>query len=233
MTVYFAVAALSYLLGSIPFGYILVRVFLGSYIRQTGSGNIGATNVGRTGHKGLAIATLLLDAGKGAGAVLIGRAFVENMLRHAPPTYYDTSAAIADERFFVAALAALFAVLGHVFTVWLKFRGGKGVATAVGAFALLSPVAVLAALAVFLVTLGATRYVSLGSILGAIAFPISVFFLQRETISATVLVLVSATSALVILKHHENIRRLFAGTENKIGKKPASPANPLPVEKRA
>src|SRR5690349_12045829 len=170
MSTYAIVALVSYLLGSIPFGYILVRLFLKTDVRTLGSGNIGATNVGRTGHRGLAIATLLLDAGKGSLAVWHVRFAADHLFRNSPPTFYDTIASHNEVYLLLGAFAALFAVLGHVFPVWLKFKGGKGVATAVGAFALLAPMAVLVALAVFLVTVAISRYVSLGSILGCIAF---------------------------------------------------------------
>jgi acyl phosphate:glycerol-3-phosphate acyltransferase len=136
----------------------------------------------------------------------------------------------------VGAMAALFAVLGHVFPVWLKFKGGKGVATAVGAFALLAPKAVLVALAVFLVTVAITRFVSLGSILGSIAFPLAVYWLAGDRYGAAlphVVGAISLTSALVILKHHANIRRLIAGTENKLGAKASLPQNPIQTEKNA
>jgi glycerol-3-phosphate acyltransferase PlsY len=159
------------------------------------------------------------------------------MFRHAPPTLYDTLYAVREEQLLVASLAALFAVCGHLFPVWLKFKGGKGVATAVGAFALLSPRAVLVALGIFLLTLALARYVSLGSILGAIAFPISAYLLPPiSTIRLDAgrhITLIAVTSTLVILKHHANIRRLIAGTEPKLGTKSNPPSNSLPVEKRA
>ncbi len=230
MKIYAIVGALSYLLGSIPFGYVLVRLFLKQDIRATGSGNIGATNVGRTGHKGLAIATLLLDAGKGAAAVWIGETLAAQHL--AAEGHSPTAAWI----YVIGGLGAVFAVLGHVFPVWLKFRGGKGVATAVGAFALLVPLSVLVALAVFLVTLAATRFVSLGSILGAITVPIAAYVLhepRRGSAEQHVVGAIALTSALVIIKHRANIRRLLSGTENKFGSKSKLPQNPVQAEKNA
>src|SRR4051794_2146824 len=131
MTTYFIIAAVSYLLGSIPFGYILVKLFLKQDIRTTGSGNIGATNVARSGAKGLAIATLLLDAGKGALATYLVMMMSAFALTHAG----DTGAAGA---YGLCAFSVMWAVLGHMFPFWLRFQGGKGVATAVGAFALLA-----------------------------------------------------------------------------------------------
>src|SRR5213082_3185425 len=141
MQTYIIIALVSYLLGSIPFGYILVRLFLKQDIRRTGSGNIGATNVARSGAKGLAIATLLLDAGKGSTAVVLTAIFAGG--------FYDPAQhwmIFWDQPTSRLATAALCAVLGHIFPVWLKFRGGKGVATAVGAFLFISPVGVVCAL---------------------------------------------------------------------------------------
>src|ERR1051326_7787732 len=229
MHTYATVAIVSYLLGSIPFGYILVRLFLKTDVRTLGSGNIGATNVGRTGHRGLAIATLLLDAGKGSLAVWHAEYAARHHLigeGHSPDVPWPL---------VLGAMAAMFAVLGHVFPIWLKFKGGKGVATAVGAFALLAPKAVLIALVVFLITVAITRYVSPGSILGAIAFPIAVYWLAGDRYGSALPHIVGSiclTSALVILKHHQNIGRLLAGTENKLGAKVA-PTDPVQTEKNA
>ncbi|HEY2391975.1 MAG TPA: glycerol-3-phosphate 1-O-acyltransferase PlsY [Candidatus Angelobacter sp.] len=205
---YLIVGAVAYLLGSIPFGYLLVRIFRGEDIRQTGSGNIGATNVARSGAKGLGIATLALDAMKGAAAVLfaIFMAFQNGLAA-------TGSGTLAELR--LAATAALFAVLGHVFPVWLKFKGGKGVATALGVFCVLFPKAILVALAIFILVVVVTRYVSLGSILGAIAFPVSAYFLQNT--DALSLFLASAVSFIVIIKHRQNIGRLLSGTESRFG----------------
>ena len=204
---YIIVAAVAYLLGSIPFGYLLVRIFRGEDIRLTGSGNIGATNVARSGARGLGIATLVFDALKGALAVAIAW-YVAN----------DEAKASACPCIIPAQLmatAALAAVLGHVFPVWLRFKGGKGVATALGVFCVLFPKAILIALAIFILVVAITRYVSLGSILGAIAFPVAAYFLQNtDWIS---LLLASAVSLIVILKHRQNIGRLLAGTESRFG----------------
>jgi glycerol-3-phosphate acyltransferase PlsY len=134
----------------------------------------------------------------------------------------------------LGAMAAMFAVAGHVFPVWLKFRGGKGVATAVGAFAVLAPLAVLVALAVFALTVALTRFVSLGSILGTVAFPIAVYLLPHARFSFAlphVLGAIVITGAIVIAKHHANIARLLAGTENKFGARPVP--SPAQVEKQA
>jgi glycerol-3-phosphate acyltransferase PlsY len=208
---YIIIATVSYLLGSIPFGYILVRLFMKQDIRATGSGNIGATNVARSGAKGLAIATLLLDAGKGYLAVLAGVWF-----------YLDRVHPISSEQAtFVVILAALFAVIGHCFPVWLKFKGGKGVATGVGAFAAFAPKAVLIALVVFAAVLIASRYVSLASVLAAAVFPAAACWVQPELRTISSMCLLIASPALIIFKHHDNIRRLITGTESRFGARSA------------
>jgi len=209
---YIIVPAVAYLIGSIPFGYILVRLFKKQDIRATGSGNIGATNVARTA-PGLGIATLVLDALKGFLPVwFIGRYILIS---------YDadvTGGAV------LISLAALFAVAGHIFPVWLGFRGGKGVATATGVFLVLCPQAVGLSLLVFLVVLVVTRYVSLASILATACFPLVAYALLKSASWNTKPVLLASIviSILIIVKHHENIRRLFSGTENKFGKKKAA-----------
>ena len=210
------VVVVSYLLGSIPFGYLLVRVFRGQDVRQTGSGNIGATNVARTGSKKLAIATLLLDALKGYVAVVI--AFW--LAAHIAIRINDTMSATLDVLdvhvgYRLAALAALSAILGHMFPVWLRFKGGKGVATALGVFLALAPLAVLVSLVVFVVAVAITRYVSLGSILAAAVFPFAAWWLNPGTRSAAVMFPIAISSLLIIIRHKDNIRRLLAGTENR------------------
>jgi len=205
MTTYLIVAIIGYLLGSIPFGYLLVRIFRGEDIRRTGSGNIGATNVARTGAKGLGIATLGLDTLKGLLAVWIASRIAPSETSVLP----------------YMSIAALAAVAGHVFPMWLKFKGGKGVATALGVFILLFPKALLVSLAIFILTVAATRYVSLGSILGAIAFPIGAYFIEHPEWQALLPTCVIA--AMIVAKHHQNIRRLLAGTENRFGS-PKTPA---------
>jgi len=201
IAVYFGLAFVAYVLGSIPFGLILVRVLLGKDVRLTGSGNIGATNVARSGGAKLGVATLLLDALKGYFAVLLASLV---SLRVAG---IDLGLA--------ASLAALCAILGHVFPAWLRFRGGKGVATAVGAFVGLAPRAILVVFAVFLVTVLISRYVSLGSIIASAVFPLLAFFLYRNQSSPAGLAVMLGASLLIILKHKANIRRLLDGTENR------------------
>jgi glycerol-3-phosphate acyltransferase PlsY len=209
---FIVVAVVAFLLGSIPFGYLLVRLFRGQDVRRTGSGNIGATNVARTGSKGLAIATLILDALKG----YIATAHGFHAAHHIAAEHPDTVAAMGVEQlgFELAAVAALCAVLGHMFTPWLKFKGGKGVATGVGAFAAIAPRAVLLSLLLFVIVVAITRYVSLGSIAGAAAFPIVAYWLNPPMRNAFIMSLVGLTSILIILRHKDNIRRLLAGNEN-------------------
>jgi len=208
-TTLIAIAAGSYLLGSIPFGYILVRIFQGVDVRSIGSGNIGATNVARTGGKGLAIATLLLDAFKGWLPV-----FLVLTLTVIP-------ASGPEQRNTLATLAALFAVLGHMFPVWLGFKGGKGVATGLGVFLALAPKAVLIALLLFLAIVVFTRYVSLGSIVAAAAFPVALWWMERDAFPASALAMCAAVALLVIFRHHQNIERLWAGTESRFGARKA------------
>jgi acyl phosphate:glycerol-3-phosphate acyltransferase len=215
-------ALVAYLLGSIPFGYILVKLFLKQDIRQTGSGNIGATNVARSGKKGLAIATLLLDATKGFAAVAAARVIFPAA---GEPGHSEGLAGLA------AVLAALFAVLGHCFPVWLRFRGGKGVATAIGAFVAVAAVPSLIAVVSFALTFAITRYVSLGSVVGSAVFPVAAFFSLQPAFRMQILGILILTSAIIILKHHANIRRLIAGTEPKFGVKAAAEADPMQTEK--
>jgi glycerol-3-phosphate acyltransferase PlsY len=211
ITLYLIVAAVAYLLGSIPFGYLLVRIFSGEDIRQTGSGNIGATNVVRSGAKGLGIATLALDAIKGALAVGLA-ALVAGSKYNLCGDFFQHPCAPALR---LMSLAAICAVLGHVFPVWLRFKGGKGVATALGAFCVLFPKVILVSLVIFILVVAITRYVSLGSILGAIAFPVAAYFMQNADWLS--LFLASGVSLIIVLKHHQNISRLLAGTENRFG----------------
>lgn len=215
LTTYILVAAVAYLLGSIPFGYILVRLFTGADVRAQGSGNIGATNVARTGRKGLAIATLLLDALKGAIAVWCAFQFG---MQTSSGLYAHLGLPIG---YRLASLAALFAILGHMYPIWLKFKGGKGVATGLGVFVALAPKSVLVVLVVFLIVVGITRYVSLGSIIGAALFPIAFYYLNLQQRTPAILALISGVSLLIIWKHRENIRRLIAGNEHKLGTKKA------------
>ena len=214
LSLYLIVAAVGYLLGSIPFGFVLVKLFRGEDVRSTGSGNIGATNVARTGSKGLAIATLALDTIKGMAAVAIAASIAHS-------GYNNCSDGPCAQPTRLMAVAALAAVIGHMFPVWLKFKGGKGVATALGVFLVLFPKAVLVSLAIFIIVVAATRYVSLGSILAAIGFPLAAYFLGSADWET--LVPVCLISLMIVLKHHANIGRLLAGNENRFGT-PKTPA---------
>ena len=200
MNGYVITAAMSYLLGSIPFGLILVRVFRGEDVRASGSGNIGATNVARKSPV-LGVATLILDAGKGLAAVMIARAFLGD----------------PSDRLLLI-LAALCAVIGHLFPIWLKFRGGKGVATSLGSFALIAPKSILCMVGLFVIVVAATRYVSLGSTVAAAAFPL-IALLLHESEGLSQLAMLVLVSILIVWKHRKNISRLVAGTEPRVGAK--------------
>jgi len=184
-------ALVGYLLGSIPFGLVLTRMTGKGDIRAIGSGNIGATNVLRTGSKGLAALTLLLDGGKGAAAALV--------MGHWGPDY--------------ALLAGLFAVIGHDFPVWLRFRGGKGVATTIGVLLALAWPVGLIACGVWLATALIFRISSLAALVALAASPLAMFWLSdvNRTVIATLLAL------LAFARHYANIRRLLKGEEPKIG----------------
>jgi glycerol-3-phosphate acyltransferase PlsY len=195
---YAAAFAFGYLLGSIPFGLILTRFARTEDIRRIGSGNIGATNVLRTGRKGLAAATLLCDMLKGTAAVLIAYHFYGQDL---------------------AVLAGIGAFIGHVFPVWLGFKGGKGVATYIGVLLGLAWWAALAFGAIWIVIAALTRYSSLAALIASAATPL-ILWLNRDYQEAQVFLLLTV---LVFILHHANIRRLVSGTEGKIGKRAAVP----------
>jgi glycerol-3-phosphate acyltransferase PlsY len=183
-------ALLAYLLGSIPFGLLVTRVAGAGDIRKIGSGNIGATNVLRTGRRGLAAATLLLDGGKGAVAVLLAAQFGPDM----------------------AVIAAGFSVLGHLFPVWLRFKGGKGVATTLGVLLALAPLVGGLACLVWLAVAFASRYSSLAALVAIGTAPIAAWFLADPPRAGLAAVL----AMLVLIRHHENIGRLINGDEGKI-----------------
>lgn len=195
MTAFFLTAALSYLLGSIPFGYILVRAFRGQDVRQSGSGNIGATNVARA-FPGLGVVTLLLDASKGGAAVVLTRALFPGHT-------------------VLAGAAALCAVAGHIFPLWLGFRGGKGVATGLGSFVMLAPKAVLLAAGAFVAVVFVFRYVSLGSIIAVSLFPLFAWWLHDYSGGRPTLGFMTAAAILIVAKHHDNMRRLRTGAERR------------------
>jgi glycerol-3-phosphate acyltransferase PlsY len=206
------IAVAAYLLGSIPTGYLLVRFFRDEDVRSLGSGNIGATNVLRTGGKGLGAATFVLDCLKGCASVWLGTAIWYSATFQA---YFAPAMPLRDFQ----AVAALFCVIGHMFPVWLRFKGGKGVATGFGVFLVAAPPAALAAIAVFILVLVLTRYVSLASILGAASFPAFAWFLVRGERPVFFVCAQAIVALLIITKHHTNIARLCAGKENRFGAK--------------
>ena len=187
------IVIVAYLIGSIPFGYLIVRRKIGADIRQTGSGGTGATNVSRRAGKAAGILTLLLDAAKGSVAVLIAKA-------------------VAGDDWVIAA-AAIAALVGHIFPVWLGFRGGKGVATGGGIFLVLAPVALLCAGVVFVAIVALTRYVSLGSIVAAILIPVFVWLLSDLR---PLLIAATVGAVLIVFAHRGNIQRLASHTESRI-----------------
>ncbi len=189
----FAACLLAYFLGAIPFGYILVKWKTGGDVRGAGSGNIGATNVLRTTGRTAGVITLLLDIAKGYVAVWAAGRLTGG-----------------DTRWTAAAAVAV--MLGHAYPVFLAFRGGKAVASFVGAFLRLTPLALVAVLVVFVGVVGWTRHISLGSIVAAAVFPLAVWLIVVPTWPVEVAALIAA--ALIIYKHSNNIRRLRAGTES-------------------
>ncbi len=198
MRLEYAIPVMGYVLGSIPFGYLITKVTEGTDIRNVGSGNIGATNVFRK-NRWAGILTLLLDAAKGFAAVLVA-GWVGGSIEW-------------------QAVSAVAAIAGHIFTPWLGFRGGKGVATGCGAYLAISPLAVGTTLILFVLIVVLTRYISLASILATGAFPLWAL-LYREP--RPVLAWAAVGAAMIIARHHENISRLLSGTEHKfaLGNRP-------------
>lgn len=193
----------SYLAGSIPFGYLVGRRLGGVDIRRQGSGNVGATNVLRVMGWQPAFWVLLLDLAKGAGPILVGRQL------EVPPAWLGAM--------------GLAAVLGHTHSVFLGFRGGKGVATGFGAFAALAPLAALAVLVIFGLVVAWTRYVSLGSVVASASFPLLVVLLAiaggRETLDLAWVGFAAAAAALIIARHRSNLQRIREGLEGKVGER--------------
>lgn len=196
-----ALAAGGYILGGIPFGYLVGRLFSGVDIRDHGSMNVGATNVVRVVGLKPGLLVLALDMLKGLLPALLARQLAG--LLDPPP-----SPQVA------AIITGTAAILGHTFTIFLRFRGGKGVATAAGVCLAVIPLPTVMALATFTVVLAIWRFVSLGSIVAAIALVVSTFLLGRGTSGVAEIVFACAVAALIIVRHHANIRRLFGGTEN-------------------
>ena len=203
--IYLGAALGAYLLGSIPFGFLVAKA-KGIDIRSVGSGNIGATNAMRVLGKPAGIFVLLMDAAKGYFACLI--CYVLNI--GSSLTFHQLETCIV--------IAGICAVLGHNYPCWLKFKGGKGIATTAGVFLALAPWALLIALVVFIVAVVVTRYVSMGSIAAAIALPVTVWVMPPHNLFLSFVT--TALGVLAIYKHKGNIQRLMAGTENRLGKKP-------------
>jgi glycerol-3-phosphate acyltransferase PlsY len=197
---YVTTALASYLIGSFPTGYLLARL-RGIDIRKSGSGNIGATNVFRTLGKPSGVLVLLVDALKG-----FIPAYGARYLFHGPPAFVE----------YHCITAGFFAIIGHNYTCWLGFKGGKGIATSAGVMIGLAPMALLITLAAWLLIFALGRYVSLASIVAAVILPFAVLITSR---SAAMLVLSTLLSILAIYKHRTNMQRLIAGTENRFGAK--------------
>jgi len=211
------VICIAYLLGSIPFGYLIVRVTQGDDVRETGSGGTGATNVSRRAGKTAGVLTLMLDALKGAGAVVLAKLAVGlSIFGFALPVWLGSPGPRA---YWLVTATAIAVIVGHIFPVWLRFRGGKGVATGVGVFLMLTPGIVVMAMVIFLLAVALTRYVSLGSILAAISIPaillIEHTFIRPIDPFAPLITAALAGAALIVSTHRANIGRLIAGNENK------------------
>jgi len=189
---------IAYLLGAIPFGYLLVKYTAGKDVRAEGSGNIGATNVLRTTGRAMAVATLLLDIGKGYLAVWIADQVTQ-------------SSVMGGSVMWMSA-AALAVMAGHAFPVFLKFKGGKAVASFMGAFLYLTPTPLLAILVVFVIIVAVTRHISAGSIIAAGSFPVAVWLIEHPDPAVTIASIVAA--AFIVYRHKSNIERLRRGTES-------------------
>jgi glycerol-3-phosphate acyltransferase PlsY len=221
------VVILSYFIGSIPFGYLIVRAKEGTDVREVGSGGTGATNVSRRAGKGAGVVTLLLDALKGAAAIvfarmILGLSGLSLGVGVSGQIYQGLNVALganAQNANWWLAAAAIAVILGHIFPVWLGFRGGKGVATGVGVFLVLAPIAVGFAAVVFLLIVWLTRYVSLGSIVAAVTIPLFVLlqnaFIRPVPDLPPLLTAATSGAVLIVFAHRANIVRLIQGTESK------------------
>lgn len=208
-----ALVVIAYAIGSIPFSFLVVKLVAGRDIRELGSHNVGATNVARTAGKLPGLIALALDLAKGWAVVAVAR-FIVSM----PEWPFEAGVAPWQSREMWIALAGLIAVLAHMFPVWLRFHGGKGVATAAGVFLALDPLVLGAGLIVFAIVLLATRYVSLASIVTAASIPVFFRFLANDAPFWRIVISIGIALA-VILKHHANIARLANGTERRMGDK--------------
>lgn len=199
----FVAVIIAYLIGSIPFGYLIVRATAGGDVRQTGSGGTGATNVTRSAGRLAGAITLILDALKGVLAIVVVRLMTNS-----------------ENTDWVIAAAAIAVLLGHIFPVWLRFRGGKGVATGIGVFLALAPIAVLCAAVVFVAVVWLTKFVSLGSIMAAATVPLFVWlqslFIEPVADLRPLMTAAVAGALLIVFAHRGNITRLWNGTESRI-----------------
>lgn len=193
-------ALLGYVVGSLPLGFLIARGRGGVDLRQVGSGNVGAANVYRSVGRWLGVFVLLVDVAKGAGSALLARAFFSPAQEHAE------------------ALAGFAAIVGHIYPIWLRFAGGKGVAVAFGVFSILAPLSAALAAAVFVGATWITRYVSLGSILATVTLPVIEW--SRGAPEAVMLAAAGA-AVLILFRHRGNIRRLARGTERRLGQRAA------------
>jgi acyl phosphate:glycerol-3-phosphate acyltransferase len=200
----FIIVLVAYLIGSIPFGYLIVRHKVGADIRESGSGGTGATNVSRRAGKAAGVFTLVLDALKGVLAIIVAQIII------------GESGSSID---WLTAAAAIAVIAGHIFPVWLRFRGGKGVATGVGVFLMVAPIATFCAVIIFVVVVTITKYVSLGSMVAVAIIPLFVWmdmvFIKPITDLWPLLIAAVAGAMLIIFAHRGNIRRLAEGTEPK------------------
>jgi acyl phosphate:glycerol-3-phosphate acyltransferase len=217
---YIIVAMVAYCLGSIPTGFLVAK-FKGIDIRTVGSGNIGATNVLRILGTRAGIFVLAIDGLKGFVAVAAIVNWYPELQQVAPGLFGTNASADAQLRENFGVIAGLFAVLGHNYTCWLHFKGGKGIATSAGVLAALVPLAFVTSLAAWIILFATTRYVSVGSLSAAAVLPFATWFTTR---SWTLTIATGAMSALAIYKHKSNIQRLIQGTENRIGRKKTPPA---------
>jgi glycerol-3-phosphate acyltransferase PlsY len=215
---YIVVALGAYLIGSIPFGFLAAKA-KGIDIRNVGSGNIGATNAMRVLGKPAGIFVLLMDALKGYAACAFLPPLIFNWLAPHYSGFYVLFEKEPEEfQMRLKIIAGVFAVLGHNYTCWLKFKGGKGIATSAGVYLALAPWPLLIALVVFILAVTLTRYISVGSISGGIALPVAVWVMTPHNVLLDIVT--TALGALAVYKHKSNIQRLMAGTENRLGKKP-------------
>jgi glycerol-3-phosphate acyltransferase PlsY len=208
-----ALIVAAYVVGSIPFSFLVVKLLAGKDVREHGSRNVGATNVARTAGRVAGVIALLLDVAKGYAAIALARWIVSQ-----PDWPFEPGVLPWQSRELWIGLAGLIAVLGHMFPMWLRFHGGKGVATAAGVIVALDPLVMIAAMIVFAIVLLVFRYVSLASIVTAASIPLLFRFFAQNAPFWRIIMSIGIALA-VILKHHSNISRLAQGTERKLGRK--------------